>query len=294
MLRHSRRVPVRSLLVGVPVLFLVAFFLLPIGHMVAFSFQTFHPTKLVIPEFTLSNYAAILTDPYITRILLRTIAISLATTALCAVLAYPIAYRMRQAAGTEKMLLSLIVLTPLMISLIALGYAWVLILAPNNGLVNTILRNLGLPTAKIMFTPTGIVVGLVYSNLVFMVLSLHAALENIDESLLRAARILGANSVRVLLGVIFPLSLPGLVSGSLTVFSVSASSFVVPLLLGGRQVPVMATYAYDMASFLNNWPSGSAIAVALFILAGATNLVYSSWVHSIEKRLGILHEDQSA
>jgi putative spermidine/putrescine transport system permease protein len=292
-LRYIKAIPARSLLIGVPVLFLIIFFLLPIGHMVAFSLQTYHPTKLIVPEFTLGNYVAVVTDRYIAGLLLRTITISLATTGVCVVLAFPIAYRMWQAAGTEKMVLSLIVLTPLMISLIVLGYSWVIILAPNNGLVNTILRNLGLPTVKIMFTPFGVVVGLVYSLLVFMVLGLHAALENIDESLIRAARILGAKPVKVFLSVILPLSFPGLVSGSLTVFSISISSFVLPSLLGGRQVPVMATYAYDMANFLNNWPSGSAIAVVLFVLAGSGNLVYSSWIRSVEKRLGILDEDKS-
>lgn len=291
--RIRRIISSRSILVAIPVVFLLIFFTVPIVQMITLSFQTYHPTKLVVPVFTLQNYLAIVNDSYITNILFRTINVALATTAICAVLAYPIAFRMRQATGLEKMVLTLIVLTPLMISLIVLGYAWVVILAPNTGLLNRTLGAIGLPTAKVMFTPAGIVVGLVYSNLVFMVLSLHASLENIDESLLRGARVLGANAYQVFRGVVLPLSLPGLVSGSLIVFSVSASSFVIPLLIGGRQQPVMATYAWDMASYLLNWPMAATIAAVLVIIAGSTNLGYTSWIYSLEKRLGILDEQDA-
>lgn len=240
----------------------------------------------MVTEFTFQNYLSIIIDSYVTDVLFRTIEVAVATTIACAVLAYPIAYRMRLLAGLETMLLSLVLLTPLMISVVVLGYAWVIILSPNTGVLNATLNALGLPSVKLMFTPIGIVIGLVYLNLVFMVLSLHAALENIDETLLRAARVLGANPFKVFCKVIFPLSIPGLVSGSLIVFSISVSSFVMPLLLGGRQQPVLATYIWDMASYVLNWPAASATATILVVIVGAVNLVSLSWLRTVELRLG--------
>jgi putative spermidine/putrescine transport system permease protein len=276
----------RNVIFIVPVVFLILFFVFPIGQMLLYSFYSYHHSKLMIREFTLANWLAVFEDPYLRGVLLRTLRLSFISTVISVALAYPIAYRMRQAAGFEKMLLSLIVLSPLTISLVILGYAFIVILAPNTGLLNNAIKALGGTPLSVMYTELGVLVGLVYPDMMFMVLSLHAVMENIEESTLRAARTLGANPIQIFLRVILPLSVPGLVSGSLIHFTVSTSSFVMPLLLGGRQTPVLSMYAYDMATFVLNWPSASAIAGTLLFITSCVVIIYTSWIFSIEKRLG--------
>ena len=255
--------------------------------MMIMSFQSFDPIKLVTTEFTLANYRAIFFDPYIRGILLRTLRISIISTLFCAIIGFPVAWRMRQASGKEKMLISLIISTPLMVSLVILAYAFMLIMAPNTGIISSITRSIFGKPFSIMYTEVGVIVGLVYSNCVFMIISLHAALENLDESLLRAAKIHGANSIQVFIRVILPLSLPGLVSGSLLVFSICTSAFMTPYIIGGRQIPVLATYAYDMATLTLNWPSAAAIAAILVLIGFTVVYIYSSWIWRIELRLGV-------
>jgi len=278
----------RGWLPALLVAFLLAFFVAPIGQMALYGFYTYHPFRLMDRDITLTNYLAIVRDPYISGILIRTLRLAAIATLLSAGLGYIVATRMRQARGLEKMVLALIVLSPLMISPIVLAYAWLVILAPNTGLMSSAFKALGLTPPRIMFTEYGVLLGLVYSYMVFMVLSLHAALENIDLSLIRAAQTLGASPRVVFSRIILPLSLPGLVSGSLLVFAVSSSSFLMPLILGGRQIPVLATYAYDLASFVLNWPAASAIAISLALVTLVTVVAYTTWINALQRRLGVL------
>lgn len=270
------------------VAFLAIFFVAPIAQMAIFGFYKYHPLKLIIREFTLANYASLVADPYVRGILFRTVRLAAIATVVSAALGFVVASRMQQARGLEKMILALVVLSPLMISPIVLAYAWLVILAPNTGLMGFAFRAVGVGAPRVMFTEYGVLLGLVYSYTVFMVLSLHASLENIDRSIIRAAQTLGASPVAVFLRIVLPLSLPGLVSGSLLVFAISTSSFLMPLILGGRQVPVLATYAYDLASFVLNWPAASAIAIGLALLTIATVAAYTLWIHALQKRLGIV------
>ena len=283
-LRGVRRYSLALILVA----FLLIFFVAPIGQMALFGFYKYHPLRLMDRELTLTNYASLVADPYVRGILFRTVRLAAISTVISAVLGFVVASRMQQARGLEKMVLALVVLSPLMISPIVLAYAWLVILAPNTGLMAFAFRTIGLGPPRVMFTEYGVLLGLVYSYTVFMVLSLHASLENIDRSVVRAAQTLGAAPGAVFLRIILPLSLPGLVSGSLLVFAISTSSFLMPLILGGRQVPVLATYAYDLASFVLNWPAASAIAIGLALVTIATVAAYTLWIKALQRRLGIL------
>lgn len=269
-----------------PTVYLGAFFIVPIVQMLVYSFYRYDPLKIMIPEFTLDNYAGLLLDSHLQSIILRTIGLSFLATLVCIVLAFPVAARMVQARGAEKTILTLIVLSPIMISPIVLAHPWLVILAPKSGLLTKLTTVVGLKVPALMYTPAGVLVGLVYGGVVFMIMSLHAAMENIEPSLQQAANILGARPLQTFVKITLPLSLPGLVSGSLMVFSVSTSSFMMPYLIGGRQVQVLATYAYDMASVLMNWPSASAIAGVLVVIAGAAVLLLNGWAARLERRLG--------
>ena len=280
------RTPVRWALLLLLIAFLSVFFVGPMLQMLVYSFYKYSAIKLMVPEWTVSNYVVIVRDSYVLNVFLRTLRLAALATVVSAVLGYVIAFRMRQASGWEQMFLALVVLSPLMMSPIVLAYAWMVILAPHTGLLNSAFTALHMPAPRIMYTETGILVGLVYEYLVFMVLSLHAALENVDPSVIRAAQVLGANPRRVLVRVLLPLTMPGLVSGSLLVFAISSSSFLMPLILGGRQTPVVATYAYDLASFQINWPGASAVAMTLATVTLAAVGLYVPGMRLLERRLG--------
>lgn len=282
-----------ALLLYIPAAFLIFFFVLPLVQMLVYSFYRYDPVAIIGHEPTLSNYAAILTQPYAQGIVVRTILLSLATTVLSIVLALPIAIQMGRARGLGKLLIAVIVLTPIIVSPIVLAFPWLILLAPNSGLLTKAFVALGLAPPKVMFTSFGVLIGLWYSGFSFMVLSIHTSLENVEPSLIQAAAVHGARPDQIFRRITIPLILPGIASGSLLVFSVSASSFVMPHMLGGNQVPVLATYAYTMATALLNWPSASALAATLLAVTLASMLVYNRWIERLERKLGHVAEDNA-
>jgi putative spermidine/putrescine transport system permease protein len=196
-------------------------------------------------------------------------------TAWCLVLGFPMAYGLSRLRGTPRALLYFVVLLPLLTSAVVRTFGWMIVLS-NNGFINRTLMDLGLTEDPIrfMYGMTGVVVALVQVLLPFMILALDAALLNIDPRLYEAARNLGAGRLRVFLQVTLPLSVPGILSGSVLVFTLAVSAFVTPSLIGGPRVPVMATLIYQQGMSLLNWPFGGAIAfvmlatvVVLFLIA---------------------------
>jgi putative spermidine/putrescine transport system permease protein len=164
-------------------------------------------------------------------------------------------------------LVTLVIAAPLLISVIARTFGWIVVLGPN-GLANALFHALGLVTdpVPLLFTEAAIVVGLVHVLLPYMVLSIAASLEAIDGSLVRAARSLGASPRVAFLRVTLPLSLHGLIAGSLIVFALSSASFVTPAILGGSQLKVTSSLVYQQTLVLFNWPFGGAIAMIMLAL----------------------------
>ena len=183
--------------------------------------------------------------------------------------------------------LTLVILAPLLISVVVRSFGWLVILGPN-GLVNSALRGLGLidEPLRLLYTETAIALGLVHVFLSFMVLSVAAALGRIDPAVLRAAASLGAGPIRTFLRVVLPLSLPGVAAGSVIVFTLSASAFITPALLGGPRVKVMSYLAYQQTMLLSDWPYGAAIALVLLAMTSAGVLVYLRLLES--GRLGVV------
>ena len=176
----------------------------------------------------------------------------------------------------------LVVLGPLLISVVVRTLGWAILLG-NNGVINELLQKLGLITSpiKMLYTSGGIVVALVHVMIPFMIIAVWAALQRRDPSAEQAAESLGASPVKVFTRIVLPQAMPGILSGSLIVFSLSASAFATPAILGGRRVKVVSTTVYD--EFLNtlNWPLGAAIAV---LLLASVLVIMLSWNRLIEKR----------
>src|SRR2546429_569371 len=157
--------------------------------------------------------------------------------------------------------------TPVLISVVARTPGWALLFGGNNGLVNKLLMSLGLIGSPLpfMFTETGVVVALAHVMMPFMVLSVWTALQRVDPQIENAALSLGAGPLTIIRRIVLPQIMPGILSGAIIVFSLSASAFATPAIIGGRRLKVAATLAYD--EFLNtlNWPLGPAVAVLLLV-----------------------------
>lgn len=231
------------------------------------SFRGYEPGgRGIIETWELTHYVAFLSDPFFLNVLWRSLVISAQVTLVCLVLGFPLAYWLSQLRGTARAVLYLAVLIPLLTSAVVRTFGWMILLS-NNGFLNKSLINLGILSSplRLMYNELGIVIALAEVLLPFMVLALDAALLNIDKQLYDAARNLGAGAVRIFWQVTLPLSMPGVISGSVLVFSLAISAYVTPALIGGPRVPVMSTTIYQQGIALLNWPFGAAIAFVLLM-----------------------------
>src|ERR1700733_8535485 len=245
----------------------VGVLLIPLAMTVLLSFHDWGQYKGIEPVFILKNWREIATDPYYAEMFWRTFRIAALATLITAVLGAPEAYILNRMSGRWKSFFLLIILGPLLISVVARTLGWALLFGGNNGLVNKLLMSAGVIRFPIpfMFTETGMVVALAHVMMPFMVLSVWAALQRLDPQIENGALSLGAGPITTIRRIIMPQIMPGVLSGAIIVFSLSASAFATPAIIGGRRLKVAATLAYD--EFLNtlNWPLGAAVAILLLI-----------------------------
>jgi spermidine/putrescine transport system permease protein len=246
------------------------FFLVPLLLILIFSFGTSGVYGGITLGFNPGNYLKVF-DPLYLEIVGRTFVIAFLNTFLCLVLGYPLAYFIVFKGDRRKSILILLVMIPFWTSLLLRVYAWVVILG-GNGIANRILQFLGITDGPInlIFTPQAVLMGMVYSYLPFMILPLYAALEKFDVSLKEAAQDLGATRWQTFWRVTFPLSMPGVIAGSILVFIPSAGEFVIPDLLGGARTVMVGNLIQQQFLAARDWAFGSALAMMLAaLLVGA-------------------------
>lgn len=267
-----------NLLLAVPGLaLLVLAFFLPIGKMLVLSVSG--------PDGpTLEHFARFLGDPFYLGILWRTVRLSVVITLVSALIGFPLAYIMARVGPRLRLWLVVMVVLPLMTSVVVRTFGWMVVLS-RNGLVPDTLRDLGLVgrTFSLMQTEAAIVIGMVQVLLPFMTLSILGVVGRIDGRLEEAARTMGCGFLGAVRTVVLPLSLPGIVAGSLLVFTLSASSFVTPNLLGGARIQVLAASIYKSVTQTLDWPFAAAQAIVLF--AGIL-LVLAPYVRMTARRHG--------
>jgi putrescine transport system permease protein len=264
----------KRLLIGLPFGWLGVFFLLPLLIVAGISLTEsadaippFEPLVTLTPaglhsNLTLANYREL------AHACLRVYANSLGNaglaTLLCLLIGYPIAFAIARAPGMWRPLLLFLVMLPFWTSFLIRVYAWIALLQPS-GLVNRLLLGAGLieEPLPLLYNGFSVELGLVYSYLPFMILPLYGSLSRLDESLVEAAADLGAPPWRVFVGVILPLTLPGIAAGALLVFIPAVGEFVIPDLLGGPDTLMIGKLLWQ--EFFDNvdWPAASAVAVAL-------------------------------
>jgi spermidine/putrescine transport system permease protein len=242
------------------------FFLVPLLLILAYSFGTSGIYGGITLGFNPGNYLKVF-DPLYLEIIARTFFIAALNTLLCLALGYPLAYFIVFRGRRWRHALILLVMVPFWTSLLIRAYAWVVILG-GNGIANRTLQFLGITDEPLtlIFTPEAVLMGMVYSYLPFMILPLYAALEKFDTRLKEAAQDLGASRWHTFWRVTFPLSMPGVIAGSILVFIPSAGEFVIPDLLGGSRTVMTGNLIQQQFLQARDWAFGSALSVLLAVL----------------------------
>ena len=253
----------RRALIGLPFVWLGAFFLLPLLIVAAISFAE---SADAVPPFkltcTFANYCTLAQGCL--RVYASSLGLAGLATVLCLLVGYPVAFAIARAPGVWRQLLLFLVMLPFWTSFLIRVYAWIAILQPS-GLVNRLLLASGLieTPLPLLYNGFSVTLGLVYSYLPFMILPLYGSLSRLDESLVEAAADLGARPRHVFRDVILPLSLPGVAAGCLLVFIPAVGEFVIPDLLGGPGTLMIGKMLWQ--EFFDNvdWPAAAAVAMAL-------------------------------
>ncbi|CAN7187744.1 ABC transporter permease [Variovorax sp. LjRoot130] len=254
---------------GPALLLFAALLLVPLVLTAVLSFNVYDPaTGPRAGEFTLEHYTHVFTDAYYHGIFWRTFWISGLVALICVLVGTPEAYVLSRMRNPWRSVLLLVVLAPLLVSVVVRAFGWSMLLGPE-GLVNGTLRMIGLGPVKMLYTETAVVIALVHVMLPFMVIPVWTSLQKLDPGVENAALSLKASHFTTLRRIVLPQVMPGVLSGSLIVFGLSASSFAIPGLLGGRRLKMVATVVYDEYLHELNWPLGAAIALTLL----AANLV---------------------
>ncbi|ABB74284.1 spermidine/putrescine transport system permease protein [Nitrosospira multiformis ATCC 25196] len=268
----------RLLVSGPPLLFLIVFFVAPSLIMILTSFRfpgefgglapVIPPSDQAIGEygFTSDAYQFFFSDFIYTEIFLKSFAVAFGTTLICLILAYPLAVLIARSRKHLRNLMVLLVILPFASNFLIRIYAWMIILGPESALshfVNTLLGAFGIAPVTLLFSPFAVLVGMVYVHLPFMVLPLYTNLEKHDPSLLDAAQDLGANAWQRFWRVTWPLSLPGVFSGSALVFIPVLGMFAVPDILGGTGDILIGNLIKDQFLGTRDWPFGSALSIML-------------------------------
>ncbi len=216
---------------------------------------------------SLGNYEKFLFDPFYHEILWRTVQLSVVVTLISAVLGYPAAYLLARTRSRYRGLLMIATIFPFLVSALVRSYGWMVWLG-NNGVLNQLLRSLHLveEPVKLMYDIKGVAIGLVHILLPYMILSLAAIIQTIDPALEDACHSLGAGGWQTFRRVIFPLSVPGLIAGSVLVFCISMTAFVTPQLLGGPTVKVTSTMVYQNVQVTFDWAMAAALASVLLVV----------------------------
>ncbi|MBV8491933.1 MAG: ABC transporter permease [Alphaproteobacteria bacterium] len=253
-----------AMLTGPYAAFLLVLLLVPFANVALYSIHPYSPTKVFLPDWTLANYGKVF-DLYHARLFGRTLRLGLVTTLVCVVLGYPLAYVLARARPRAQAIGLFLLIMPLMVSTVIRIFGWIVILG-RKGLVNEALAALGVDPVRLLYTESAVVIGLVNIFVPFMVLPLMAAIERIPPALEEAAQNLGANWWQMFRRTILPLSLPGLVSGCLLVYSLSISAFVTPALMGNARERMVGQQVYDEVLVSFNWPGASSLALVLVLV----------------------------
>ena len=270
------------LIVAPGLILLVVFLVLPL-------FSIIWPT-LYEGGFTLDSYISFFNSSYNVSILWRTVKLSMIVTVLSVIFGLPTAYFIARSNRKWRSLMMGLVLFPLLTNSVVRSFAWINILG-TNGIINRALLATGLiqEPLQLLYTEFAITIGSLYLFLPLMITTLVGILENIDSEIIEAAETLGASPVVAFIKVIWPLSIPGVIVGSILVFTGTLTAYTTPQLLGGNQNMMMSTFLYQNAMTLGNWQNAGVIALIMIVTTMVVMKGFNLLAARIDKRGGDLH-----
>ena len=254
-------------LVGPATVFVAAGLLLPLAILFRYSLNTMDARRIMHEAFSLQNYLKFFADPYYLGVFWTTLRVAALCTLVCLVMALPLAYVLARTQTRFKNVLIMLVVLPLFVGNAVRAAGWMTIFG-SKGFLNVTLMQLGLihQPLEIMYTESAVVAGIIAVNLPYMVLTLQSVIEGINRNVEEAAFSLGAGPATMFRRVLLPLSLPGILAGTILTFILSMNAYATPVLLGGPKFRMMGPLIYGQFQ-LNNWPFGAAVA---FVLMTAT------------------------
>ena len=269
---------------GPALVLFIALLVVPLLLTAVLSFNVYDPVSGPrAGEFTLAHYAQVFGDDYYHGIFWRTFWISALVTLICVLIGAPEAYVLSRMRNPWRSVLLLVVLAPLLVSVVVRAFGWSMLLGPE-GAVNALLQLVGIGPVKILYTSAAVVIALVHVMLPFMVIPVWTSLQKLDPGVENAALSLNATPFTTLRRIVLPQVMPGILSGSLIVFGLAASSFAIPGLLGGRRLKMVATVVYDEYLSELNWPLGAAVALTLLVANLVVMLSYNRLVEGRYKK----------
>ena len=271
----------QRLVIAVPYVWLLVFFLVPFLIVLKISFAEFSPLGRPPYEpvfqwleegalqikLLIGSYVYLLNEPLYVSAWIYSIKVAFISTLLCLCIGYPMAYAIARSTPTYRNVFLMLVILPFWTSFLLRVYAWIGLLK-TDGVINNILMGIGVIDAplSLLYTNFAVYIGIVYSYLPFMILPLYSNLEKHDLTLLEAAQDLGAGPIKSFLRITFPLSLPGVIAGSLLVFIPAVGEYVIPSLLGRSDQLMVAKLLSDEFFLNRDWPKASAVAIAMLLL----------------------------
>ena len=240
------------------------------------------PTVFEGGAVTLSRYIAFFQDPYYIKIFVRTLRIALVCTLVCMILGIPTAYFISRVSKKWRGILMSVALFPMLTNSVIRAFAWINILG-KNGIVNQILSALHLvdQPLSMLYTEFSVLVGTIYLFLPLMIITLVGVMENIDNDMMEAAESLGASRLLSFFKVILPMSIPGIITGAVLVFTGAMTAYTTPQLLGGPKKKLLSTLIYQRAMTLNDWTGASVVALVMIV----TTLIVMKGLNAIAGRL---------
>jgi len=267
--------------------FLLFFLVAPGVLLMALSLRDVDGMLMLLPSYSLAHYASAFASAGYWVALGTTLWVAVLTALLCLLLAWPAAWLLVTTRSRAwRTVMYVILISPLLTSVVIRSFAWIVLLA-QNGLVNDVLRKLGVIDAPLglLWNMKAVIVAYVQVMLPFAVLPLATSLESIPPALPRASLSLGAGARHTFFHVLLPLTIPGMLSGAIIVFALAAGSYVTPLLIGGRLQPLLPINIYQQALQIANLPLAAALSLTLLVVTAAIAGLMSRWQKQWERRV---------
>ncbi|AEB30758.1 binding-protein-dependent transport systems inner membrane component [Carnobacterium sp. 17-4] len=271
----SKKIPYLILAPGF--ILLIFFLLIPL---VSVIWPTFYNGS-----FSIESYTSFFQDSYNVGIFIRTIRVSLIVTFICIILGVPTAYFIAGTSPKWRGLLMAFTLFPMLTNSVIRSFAWINLLG-QNGVINKLMSSIGLISEPLplLYTEFSIIIGSIYLFLPILIITLVGVMENINPEIMEAAETLGASRIKAFIKVVLPLSIPGIIVGSVLVFTGTLTAYTTPQLLGGNRNMMLSTFLYQNAMTLGNWEDASVIALIMIITTLLVMKVFNLIANRIDKR----------